>query len=117
MGSSPSPAKSGLVYRNHGRRLLRKKDPWALWGVADAKKFGVPLHQLISIVRIADDDIAMSSILCVACTAKLGAQVYPAPLVHSSEEGGTCVKVIDVCVEMCGARYTITGLNRTQILS
>jgi len=67
---------------------------------------------LTTMIRIADDDVAISSFLCVSCTEQLGSKVYPPPLVHSSEEGGSCVKVIDVCEEMCGAQYTITRLNR-----
>ncbi len=67
------------------------------------RRLGVPLKHFCAMIRIAADDIAISSVHCGKCLAKKGARVYPAPLVHASNECGAKVHVIDVLVEIVGA--------------
>ena len=62
--------------------------------------------------RIADDDVAVSSVLCRHCVARMGSAVYPPPLKHSSEEDGTLITAVDVALELNGVCYKITRLNR-----
>ena len=112
MGSSPSPAKSGLVYRDRERKFLLSEDFWDRWGLSKLKNLGIPLHRLATMVRIADDDAAISSVLCSECVSKLGSSVYPAPLQHSSEEAGTTISVVDIALEFSGPLYRITRLNK-----
>ena len=73
---------------------------------------GVPLHRVAMMVRIADDDIAISSVLCKSCVAKIGSAVYPPPLKHASEQEGTVVCAVDIALELNGPLYKITRLNR-----
>ena len=62
--------------------------------------------------RIADDDVAVSSVLCGRCVGKMGSAVYPPPLKHSSEEEGVRVKAVDILLEVIGPIFKITRLNR-----
>ena len=116
MGSTQSPAKNGIVYRDKERKLLTETDPtkdaWTLWGLNRLRSSGIPLHRLAMMCRIADDDIALSSVLCPACVEKMGAQVYPEPLRHSSDPAGTEIQVVDVVIELTGPIFKITRLNK-----
>ena len=56
MGSSSSPAKSGLVYRRKERRFYRRGLGGEKWKAARARASGIPLHKMVLQVRIADDD-------------------------------------------------------------
>ena len=67
MGSSPSPAKSGLVYRDRERKFLLSEDCWDKWGLSKLKNLGIPLHRLAMMVRIADDDAAIIGVMCRLC--------------------------------------------------
>ena len=111
MGSTESPAKSGVVYRDHERSSLtadtEEKNPWRGWGLEKLRDLGVPLRRVAMMMRIADDDIAISSVLCKNCVAKMGSAVYPPPLKHSSEQEGTIV-----CAESTGKRLCFR--NRKQ---
>ena len=60
MGSTQSPAKSGVVYRAKERRFLTCTDPsqdaWKLWGLEKLRNTGIPLRRVAMMTRIADDD-------------------------------------------------------------
>ena len=112
MGGPKSPAKSGLVYRGHERRHNRSgRRAWRRLGIAYLHG-RARLSDLIRTVRIADDDFTATTILCPHCAAKHGSVVYPAPLVHSAEEIGTLLKVIDIAIEIRGWEFRITRLNK-----
>ena len=116
MGSTQSPAKSGVVYRAKERRFLTCTDPsqdaWKLWGLEKLRDTGIPLRRVAMMTRIADDDAAVSSVLCKNCVAGMGSAVYPPPLKHSSEASGTQVAVVDILLELRGPLFKITRLNK-----
>ena len=73
---------------------------------------GYPLRRYCQFIRIADDDLGVSSVHCPRCLEKKGEATYPPPLRHGSEGAGTTVTVIDVAIETRGMMWTITRLNR-----
>ena len=75
MGPTEFRAKSGVVYRDEERAFLESPDSWERWVLQALKHLGIPLHRLANMCRIADDDLALSSCLCPACTGNMGAGV------------------------------------------
>lgn len=113
MGSPQSPSKSGFVYRGHERRfLLTPGRAWQLLGLQRLQNLNIPLHKLLQSVRIADDDLTCSSVLCPTCTGAVGSKIYPPPLIHGCEEAGCHARVIDIAIETWGPVFRITRLNR-----
>lgn len=113
MGGSLSPAKAGQVYRHFERRFLRSRAAWRRWGMACLQHQPPgPISRVVSAVRIADDDIAMSAVHCATCLARLGGKPYPPPLKHGNEGAGSSVTVVDLAVDTEGLVMKVVRLNR-----
>ena len=116
-GQYAEPSKNwGTVYRDKERKFRKETDPekdgWAFWGLNRLRNSGTSSSRLATMCRIADDDVALISVFCASCIEKMGAQVYPEPLKHSSDPGGTYVQAVDVAIELNGPVYKITRLNK-----
>ena len=118
MGAALSPCKSGLVYRRFERRFLRSPLRWRLWGLQQLEENPpARLSELVVVIRIADDDVALSSVLCGECLSRKPGVVYPPPLRHAAEEWGTRFPIIDVGIEINGATFSIVRQSKNSTFS
>ena len=117
MGGGLSPCKSGLVYRKQERAFLLSRKRRRLWGMQRLCETGHWLTDYVRTVRIADDDVTISTLHCCECTGKKPSRVYIPPLRHNCESSGTRVGVIDVAIEVRGFSWSIVRLNKNADLA